>query len=305
MNFNHAATGGISAVSVGDLALDTLYDSLKILAFAFAIYLLLSFFEGKIAKLLEKSKKWGPLLGSAVGIIPQCGMSVVAADLYLDRHITLGTLIAIFLATSDEALPVLLGDTSGKWYMAFALIGIKIVLGAFFGFLVDLFAKKDEKEVERHLEHCEGEHGDHVGCCGHEIEGESPLHEHLWHPLLHSLKIFLYSYVISFLFGLLILGVGEEAIASFLQSNHYLTPLPAILIGMIPNCASSVLLSELYVGGVLPFGALVTGLMMNAGLGPLYLLKNRKAWKDAVLVYGLCALFALLGGYAFIWVGII
>ena len=296
----------MNAENVGALALDSLFDSLKILILALAIYILLSFFEGKIAKLLEKGKRYGPFFGSLVGAIPQCGMSVIGSDLYLKRHLTLGTLIAIFLSTSDEAFPVLLGDFNGKWYMAFAILGIKIVAGTLFGFLIDLFAKRNDEEVEKNLESCEGEKESHKGCCGHEIEEEheGKWHEHLLHPLVHSLKIFVYSYIVSFLFGLLILGVGEANIQSFLTANYYLSPLAALLIGMIPNCASSVLLSNLYIGNVLPFGALLTGLAMNAGLGPLYLFKSKKNLKEAFLIMGLLMFFALVLGYFFIWVTI-
>ena len=296
----------MNAENVLELALDSLYDSLKILALALVIYVLLSFFEGKIAKLLEKGKHYGPFFGSLVGAIPQCGMSVIGSDLYLKRHLTLGTLIAIFLSTSDEAFPVLLGDFSGKWYMAFAVLGIKIVAGTFFGFLVDLLAKRNDQEVEEHLEGCEGEKACHKGCCGHEIEEEheGKWHEHLFHPLVHSLKIFLYSYLVSFLFGLLILGVGEDNIQSFLTANYYLSPLAALVIGMIPNCASSVLLSDLYIGSALPFGALLTGLAMNAGLGPLYLFRSKKNLKEAFMIMGILIFFSLVLGYSFIWVSL-
>lgn len=292
--------------NVGELALDTLIDSLKILALAFLIYFLLSFFEAKMAKMLEKGKRWGPLFGSFVGAIPQCGMSVVGSDLYLKRHLTMGTLIAIFLATSDEALPVLLGDFSGKWYVAFIILGFKVVFGALFGLLVDLIATKNDKQVSEHLEHCKEEDNLHYGCCAHEIEGDKhgPLGEHLFHPLLHSLKIFLYCYIVAFLFGLLILGVGEDSIAKFLTSNWYLTPLASLLIGLIPNCASSVLLSNLYIHGALPFGALLCGLAVNAGLGPLYLFKEKEHWKEVFLIIGLCATFSIILGYSFIWVTI-
>jgi len=290
--------------SVGNLALDTLWDSLKILAFAFVLYVILSFFEEKIASLLEKKKRYGPLFGALSGAIPQCGISVVGADLYTKRHLTMGTLIAIFIACSDEALPIFFGSFSqANWYMVFPLLAIKILGGALVGFLVDLFAKKDEEEVSEHLDACEGESACHIGCCGHEIEGEGKWHEHLVHPLVHSLKIFLYAYVVSFLFGLMILGVGETSFREFLTSNYYLSPLYASLIGLIPNCASSVLISDLYLQNGLPFGALVAGLAVNAGLGPLYLFKgHKKNLKEAFLIMGILIVSALALGYAFIWV---
>ena len=153
-----------------------------------------------------------------------------------------------------------------------------------------------------HLRSCEGEPSSHIGCCGHEIEGEGPfLKEHLLHPFLHSLKIFLYSFLVSFLFGILVFYVGEESILSFLEGQRAITPLLALVVGLIPNCASSVLLSTLYVGGGLPFGALLAGLAMNAGLGPLYLLKDRTRWKEKGLVFIFQALGALALGYSFLW----
>jgi hypothetical protein len=285
---------------LGELALDTLFDSLKILAMAFAVYFALSFFEDKIASLLEKNKKWGPFFGSISGAIPQCGISVVGADLYTKHHLTTGTLLAIFIACSDEALPLFFGSFNNpKWWMVFPLLAIKIVGGCLVGYLVDLFAKKDEEEVAEHLENCSGEVQCHHGCCGHEIEGEkeSPWHEHLIHPLVHSLKIFAYAYVISFLFGWAML-TWEKELTSFILSNFWLSPLYAILIGLIPNCASSVLISDLYLQGALPFGALVAGLAVNAGLGPLYLFKDKKNLKNSFMIMGLLILSGLVLGYA-------
>lgn len=287
---------------VGTLALDTLKDSALILAMAFAINFLLSFFESKIASLLERKKRYGPLFGSLVGAIPQCGISVVGADLYEKKHLTRGTLIAIFIACSDEALPIFFGSLTEKWYMVFPLLAIKIIGGALLGFMVDFFAEKKEKEVEEHLENCHGEAAAHIGCCGHEIEGEGAWHEHFFHPLVHSLKIFAYAFGVAFLFGLLILAVGEENLASFLISNYYLSPLYALAIGLIPNCASSVLISDLYLEGVLPFGALVAGLAVNAGLGPLYLFKGKKNLKDSLMIMGILLLSGAALGYLFIWV---
>ena len=291
--------------AVGDLALDSLYDSLKVLALAFVLYVLLSFFENKIAHLLERKKRLAPVFGALAGAIPQCGISVVGADLYTKGHLTMGTLIAIFIACSDEALPMIFSDFQGKWYMGFAMLGIKIVYATLIGILIDLLLPKDRKSVQEHMEHCDDEEDVHVGCCGHQIEetkGENPWHEHLVHPLVHSLKIFAYSYVISFLFGLLILGVGEENLTNFLTQNYYLSPLFAVLVGLIPNCASSVLISELYLQSMIPFGALLAGLSANAGLGPIYLFKDKKHLPRAFLIMGLQVLFALILGYATLWI---
>lgn len=293
---------------IGEIALDSLFDSLKVLGLAFVIYFILSFFEGKIASLLERKKKAAPVLGTAAGVIPQCGISVVASDLFSSGHITLGTVVAIFIACSDEALPILFGDFSGRWYMGFALIGIKIVGGALIGIFIDLLFRKKNKEVEHHLEECHEEHEIHKGCCGHEIhehkeEKESFVHEHLIHPLIHSLKIFAYALLVSFIFGLFFEWLGTIAdLEAILSASYWFSPLIAILIGLIPNCASSVLISELYISGAVPFGALVAGLAVNAGLGTLYLLKNKNTFKKALVIEGLLIASAIILGYAFMWV---
>lgn len=293
---------------IGEIALDSLFDSLKVLGLAFVIYFTLSFFEGKIASLLERKKKAAPILGAAAGVIPQCGISVVASDLFSSDHITIGTVVAIFIACSDEALPIIFGDFEGRWYMAFALMGVKIVGGALIGVLIDLLFRKKNKTVEHHLEECHEEHEIHKGCCGHEIheheeEKESFVHEHLIHPLIHSLKIFGYALLVSFLFGLFFEWLGTVTdLEEVLSSSYWFSPLIAILIGLIPNCASSVLISELYISGAVPFGALIAGLAVNAGLGPLYLLKDKKTFKKALIIEGLLIASAVALGYAFMWV---
>lgn len=287
-----------------DAFLDALFDSLKILGLAFLFYFVFSFFEAKIARFLESKKRLGPLFGSLAGSLPQCGISVVGSDLYADGHISMGTLLAIYLATSDEALPVLFSDFSSNWYRAFLLIFIKMAYAFFIGFLLDSLYRGGVKKVNEHLEGCEEkENHEHTGCCGHEIEGEGAIHEHLLHPLFHSLKIFLYSLAITFLFNSLIFYAGgEEAFSSFLVSQYYLSPLYALLIGLIPSCASSVIISEAYLSGALPFGALLAGLSVNAGLGPLYLLKSKEKRKEGIAIIALLIISALLLGYAFMFI---
>lgn len=291
---------------MASIALDSLYDALKVFAFAFVIYFILSFVEGKVAQALEKKGRLAPVFGSLCGAIPQCGISVVGSDLYVKRHISAGTLIAIFISCSDEALPVLFGDLTGKWYMAFALLAIKIVFGMGIGLLVDLLPTKSKKLVAEHAAHCEGEPEVHYGCCGHEIEDEheNKWHEHLLHPLWHSFKIFVFAFLVSFFFGWIVMAVGgEEVFTSFLTSNYYLSPLFSVAVGLIPNCVSSVMISELYIQGGLPFGALVAGLVVNAGLGPLYLFRKGTI-KEAFAIMGFLIVVALIIGYSFLWVTI-
>ncbi len=262
----------------------SLLDSLKVMAIAFLIYFVLAFFSEKWMKILHKNSKAAPFFGSLIGLIPQCGVPVVGADLYLKRRITTGTIIAIFLACSDEALPVLIG--SEKWYMIFPLLGIKIVLGFLVGTIVDLFIH-DELDDSVIIS---------------EADEHSKLHRYLIHPLLDSIKVFIYVFVINFLFGTMIHYIGEESILNFLKSNMMLSPIFTILLGLIPNCAPSLLMSELYIMGGIPFSALLAGLSVNAGLGFVFLLKNSKMWKRNLLILGVLVLTSIIAGYGFIWI---
>ncbi len=273
-----------------DTLLDALIDSLKVFGFALILYIIFSFVEEKITILLEKHKKASPVLGSLCGLIPQCGTSVVASDLYLKNHISMGTLVAVFFSCSDEALPILLSDHT-KALSVIPLLLIKLIVGFLLGYFVDLFIKRDLKEEPITLEH--------IGCCHHHIDNDdNKLKEHLIHPLIHSLKIFLYVLVVNSVFGLIIYYIGgEDVLASFLLQNKYLTPLFSTIIGIIPNCASSVLVSELYLLNGIPFAALVSGLCMNAGLGFVYLLKNKKNFKDVLIMFSILFISSLVTGY--------
>ena len=276
-----------------DVVLDALKDSAITLGVVFLFYFLLSFCEAWLSEKLEKAKKASPLLGAGLGLIPQCGTSVVAADLYLKERISMGTLIAVFIACSDEALPIIASNLNRGW-MVFPLLGVKFVLGAAVGFLTDLIIRRTAKPLGED----EGEKI-HIGCCGHEIEEgeENGWHKHLFHPLFHSLKIFLYVFAVNIAFGLIIYYVGEDNFAAFLKGNRYLAPLYSTLIGIIPNCASSVIIAELYTMGNLSFGAALSGLVVNAGLGMVVLLKDHKAWKNTLTIFLITFFVALLAGY--------
>ena len=273
-----------------DVLKDALLDSLKVLGIAFILYVLLSFIEDKISRLLEKNKKISPLIGSIAGVIPQCGISVVASDLYIENKITLGTLFAIFFACSDEALPILFSDIHLIGY-AIPLILIKIIFGFLFGLLIDTIYRKSISNEQLDKMH-------HHGCCAHEIDSdESMIHKHLVHPLIHSLKIFLYVLIINVIFGLLIYFIGEDNILTFMIQIKWLTPIFTSLIGLIPNCASSVLITDLFMLESIPFGALISGLSINAGLGMIYLLKDKTKIKDALILLGLLFATSILVGY--------
>lgn len=274
-----------------EVLLDALKDSALVLAFVFVFHVLLSFIEDKLSNFLTKNHKIAPLFGSLFGIIPQCGTSVLAADLYIQKYISMGTLAAVFLSCSDEALIVLLTHPGPKTIMVLPLIGSKFLIGFLIGFIVDLVNKKqvvvDSTEELKDVT-CEPHHHDH---------DKVKLHKHLLHPLIHSLQIFIFVFVINAALGLIIASVGEETFINFMISNRYLTPLFASIIGMIPNCVSSVLISELYISNALPFGALLAGLLINAGLGMMVLLKNKSTIKDTLIILSICFASAVFFGY--------
>ena len=281
-----------------DVFLDSFIDSLKVLAFIFVFNVLISFFETFFTNKLIKNKKINPFTGSLFGLIPQCGVSVVSADLYVKEHITLGTIIAIFISCSDEAFPIILSSDKTAFYVIPLLIS-KIIIGFVVGFLVDLLYKKSIMDVDQHKTCCEHNHEVKVGCCNHEInnEVESKIHKHLIHPIFHSLKLFVYIFVINFIFGALVFYIGEETIESILQNNKFFTPIYATMIGLIPNCASSIIITNLFVNGNLSFGSTLAGLITNAGLGMVVLLKNKNMIKKAIVIIGILVLTGLVSGY--------
>ena len=273
-----------------DKLLDALKDSVLVFAFVFLFHVILSFIETPVSNFLVKRKKTAPIFGALFGLIPQCGTSVVTAELYIKKLITFGTLIAVFLACSDEALLMLLGAWNEKTLAIFPLIGLKLAAGILFGFLIDLVIARHQKLEE--VDHIDEKHE----CHEHHHEN-TPIHAHLVHPLIHALKIFIYVFIINLALNLLIAWVGEENFANFMISNRYLAPLFTSIIGLIPNCASSVLITELYLSGTLSFGALFAGLLVNSGLGVMILVKEYKNIKKTLLILGVCFAIAVALGY--------
>ena len=266
-----------------------LIDSLKVFILVFILYFALSFVENYISKKLSSNNKVSPFFGSLLGLIPQCGISVAASDLYIKRKITVGTLVAVFLACSDEAIFILLA--SEKFLTVFPLLFIKLVVGFISGMMIDSFIlrkqklKKDNEEVVSCAHHHEHHHHD------------SKLKHNFKHTLLHSIEILIYVFIVNFIFGLLIELLGEAKLIIFLQNNKYFAPLFSSIIGVIPNCASSVVLSELYIINGLSFGALLSGLLMNAGLGLVYLFKKKENVKMNINIIIIMFIISLIIGY--------
>ena len=272
-----------------EILLDALKDSLIVFAFVFLFHVILSFIETPVSNFLVKRKKTSPIFGALFGLVPQCGTSVIAADLYLKRYITIGTVIAVFLSCSDEALLVLLSAWNDKTLMIFPLIGLKLATGIAFGLLIDLIVRKQRIEEVDHIE-------EEKECHAHHHEN-TPAHAHLIHPLIHAVKIFIYVFIINLGIGLIIGFVGEEQFSNFMLTNRYLEPLFAAIVGLIPNCASSILITELFVTGSLSFGALFAGLLVNSGLGMMVLLRGKKSAKQALIILAICFVIAVSLGY--------
>ena len=294
------------------VTLEALKHTAMVLPLLFIVYYLIELFEYKFAAKIQNNKllkgKASPIVGAVVGCVPQCGFSVISTDLFSKRIISVGALIAVYIATSDEAIPIMFAKPSSIPWMLL-LISVKIVVGIGAGYLSILLYKlffKNKKEKYHHDEHKdehnhEEEHELAVhGCCKHDVETKT----FDWvHPLTHCLKIGLFILVINILFGFIThIWVGEEKLTAFLNTTYWLQPLFAMVIGLIPNCASSVVLTELFItglatGGGLSFGALVTGLCVNAGLGLVMLIKTNKNWKEYLFVLCMLIIPSLIAGY--------
>jgi len=282
---------------------DATLDTLKIIPILYLIYLLVSYFEHnshRYVNFFKSAKKFGPVVGGLVGTIPQCGFSVAMADLYNKKSITLGTLIAVFIATSDEAIPIMFSNYDYILPML-AMIAIKLVYAIICGYVIDLILNLLNRKRENKMELLTQTH-EHTACeCGHEDHE----HEHTNHccadnifldALKHTLKITLFLYIINLLFtGIIVLS--EFDLTSLNTINPYAQPLLTSLIGLIPNCAASVLLVELYMAGGITFGALLAGLCTGAGIGLLMLFKsNKKAWLKNLLILLLVYLLGVILG---------
>ena len=273
----------------GDILLDSLKDSIIIFAFVFLFHVILSFIETPVSNFLIKRKRVSPIFGSLFGLVPQCGTSVVAAELYIKRYITLGTIIAVFLSCSDEALLALITAWDKRSLAVFPLIGLKLATGIVIGMLVDLVIRHQKIDKVDHIE-------EETECHTHHHEN-TPAHAHLIHPLIHAIKVFIYIFIINVALGTIIGFVGPEKFSAFMISNRFLSPLFSAIIGLIPNCASSLLITELYISGSISFGALFAGLLVNSGLGVMVMLKDRKYLKNALLIVLFCFVVAVILGY--------
>ena len=266
--------------------LHTAEDSVRMLPFLFAAFLLLEGLEhyssAWIRRTLTKIEKAGPVVGALFGCIPQCGFSVMAANLYSGGVISMGTLLSVFLATSDEAVLILIGHPGNGGAIA-ALLAVKIIIAIAAGYLADLFFAKFisiKKEIEDLCHHC--------GCHDH--------HGILRPALNHTVRLFGYIFICTFVLNAVIEGAGLESVSTFLLNGSIFQPFLAALLGFIPNCAASVLLTELYLGKALSFASVIAGLCTNAGVGLIVLFKVNPDKLECVKFTGLLYACAVIAG---------
>lgn len=266
-----------------DALIDALIDSTKMLPFLFLAYLLIEWLERnhgeRIEAALAGGGRWGFLPGAVLGSVPQCGFSAVAANLYASRVITPGTLLAVFVATSDEAIPLLAAEPS-QWGTLLILLLCKILFGVAAGLVLDVPLRRF---LPASLYGGYAGHPEEIDC--HEEHEE---HSGIWlSALRHTLEIFAFILLFSVLLGMLFEGVGEEPLTALLANMGPLQPMLAALVGLIPNCAVSVLLARLYVQGAISFGSLFAGLSAGAGIGLAVLWRVNPSWKQNLFITGL------------------
>lgn len=268
---------------------DTLIDAVKLIPFLLIAYLIMEYIEhkttNKTKEVIKKSGRFGPFIGSILGAFPQCGFSVTATNLYAGRVITIGTLFAVYLSTSDEMLPILLSEgVSGT--LILKILGIKILIGMVFGVIIDLVLnkfhknKKEENKIESICEH------DHCHC-----------ENGIWKSAIkHTISILIFIIIISLLLNIIIEIIGEDTLAGLVSDNLILSSFISGLIGLIPNCASSVILTQLYLSNVLSLGAMIGGLLVNAGVGLIILFKVNHNQKENISIVAGLYLIGVISG---------
>lgn len=276
---------------LSEWALDAVLDSIKTIPFLFFVFLFIELFEhfwaDKIRGFLQHSKKEGPILGAGAALIPQCGFSVVASTLYTKGFLTKGTIVAVYLATSDEAIPVLLMYPKFIPYIL-PLILIKFFVAICAGYLIDCFIKTNIKKNET------TEHEDHAeGCCRHDVTVHRK-RDFLIHPIRHTLSVFVFILVLELMLSYLIEATDFTSV--FNLNNSFLPPLIASFVGLIPNCAVSVGFVLMFIKGTITFGTLLSGLMASSGIGLLILFKNNKNKKDTLFILSALVLVSFLSG---------
>jgi len=286
------------AGTLPDFALDAIKDSINLIPWLFVIFVFIEIFENffskKIHVILKYSQKVGPLIGTCLAIIPQCGFSIVAAMLYVKKFISTGTLLAVFVATSDEAIPILMAypeqiNIVGK------VILIKLILAIIIGYTTDFILKEhskgDLKENEINIDK-------EQGCCSHPLKIHN-FKELFIHPLKHTFWIFLFILFVCLFLNYMFETLGLENISEIMLGNTVFQPILVGIFGLIPNCAVSVLITMMYIKGAISFGSVIAGLSSGAGLGLLVLYKKNTSLKNSVCITLVLLAFSIFSGILF------
>lgn len=263
---------------------DTVIDTLKLIPFLWLTFYLIEVIEHKYQKksqkIIKKSGKYGPILGGILGCFPQCGFSVMATNLYITKIISLGTLISIYLSTSDEMLPILLSEKSDIKTIL-SIIGVKVLIGIIAGIIIDLiFKKRKEHSIQ---EICEHEH-----CHCEKSILASSIH--------HTLNTIIFIFITSFFIDILMNYGLEQYLKNIFHTSSILTPFLSSLIGLIPNCGASIILTELYLNHILSFSSLISGLLTGSGVALLVLFKNNKNTKENLFILFLIYTIGVFSG---------
>lgn len=296
---------------------DAFVDTVKMIPFLLVIYTLIGFMEGRyghgIAEKVKAAGKAGPLLGTAFGLIPQCGFSVISTALYTKKAISLGTLLAVYLSTSDEAIPIIIAQPD-KVSLLVPLLLAKAVIAISSGYLIDFTLNRMEDPIVRR-EICAAD--DYIyqeqsvtimdsdtnvvpkGCCGHEcVSRKMELTNTFLHSIIHTAKVFAFIFIATLAINLIIFQVGINNLQKFFLGQSIFQPFVVALIGLIPNCASSIAITEVFLKGGISFGSTVAGLSASAGLGLLVLFKESTSLSTTLKVLGLLFAISVISGTA-------
>ncbi len=291
--------GIIENFGMPDWLCDAILDSFHILPLLFIVFFIIEliefFYSEKINSFMKKSEKSAPLIGSLAAIIPQCGFSVIASTLYIRRFITKGTLIGIYLATSDEAIPILLANPTHT-HLVVPVVGLKLFIGILAGYLID-FILKDKKYIPI-VEEADSDNDLHAdeGCCHHSVSHRRK-RELIYHPLKHTFNIFIFILLITVFLNFVLAVYAEHSVLHLLLGKvKILEPVITAFVGLIPNCAVSIALTMLLIKGSISFGAVMSGLLSNAGLGILVLCRHNENYKDTLKIISILLCISIVSG---------
>lgn len=288
--------GLIEKLPFADWLVDALKDSFHMLPFLFFIFVVIElieyFYSNKMTQLAKYSSKAGPLAGSLAASFPQCGFSVIASTLYTKRLITKGTLLAVYLSTSDEAIPVIMSEPS-KLHLVVPILLTKIAIAVIAGYLIDFVLDQTKSKTEDTVEF---DTDDEQGCCNHHIN-KPRKRDLIYHPLMHTLNVFIFILLITIALNYFIFKIGgEENLQQYFLHDSVFQPVITAIAGLIPNCAISIAITLMYLKGAIGFGSVIAGLSSSAGLGVLVLFKKNSSLKDTFKILLILLFVSIFAG---------